>query len=419
MYSGLVAPTHTTAPRWSRKWLVAANAQLLALLFLLGAFIFPRGQFLLNGGVTTASSSQVPASAMLPFGRQIDDATLAQRLPPPPLDALPYEVRTPLSNGPDVVAKMRWLWVPDGQAITIAPAADGQINVTVPDGTKWWKEFYVKTDRGAFLVERRIVLKVPTRVDPSGWQLFTAYYLPDAAARTDEVSVASGSEAANEFYFEATEAMPPQSHAKAVRVHFQGPDGETYPYMLPGQNMCLACHNGASGAYPQGATDPILAFGLHPNNLTPASLAALEARSWLTGSAHLLNADYPLGQKPVVSTLEALTPQVVAVLRNNCASCHNASPLALGHGTAFVLDPNRAYTTAELLAVLAVPGKMMGAATQPLVVPGDPDHSEIMLRLQGLEARRRMPPLEGGLPEPEAHVIELLRAWILAAAPSE
>jgi len=162
-----------------------------------------------------------------------------------------------------------------------------------------------------------------------------------------------------------------------------------------------------------------LAFGLHPNNLTPASLAALQSRGWLTGAELLLTPDYPLGQKPVLTDLEALTPQVVAALRNNCASCHNASPLALGHSTAFVLDPNRAYTTAELLAVLAGPGKMMGAATLPLVVPGDPDHSEIMLRLQGLDGRRRMPPAEGGLPEPEAQISALLRAWILAAGPTE
>ncbi|MEM6284161.1 MAG: hypothetical protein AAF787_18355, partial [Chloroflexota bacterium] len=50
-------------------------------------------------------------------GQDIDVRSFATRLPPPPLDALPYEVRNPLDNGPDVDVKRRWLWIPDGETI--------------------------------------------------------------------------------------------------------------------------------------------------------------------------------------------------------------------------------------------------------------------------------------------------------------
>jgi hypothetical protein len=60
---------------------------------------------------------------------------------------------------------------------------------------------------------------------------------------------------------------------------------------------------------------------------------------------------------------------------------------------------------------------MMGEAGFPLVTPGDLAQSEIWLRLNGLEERRRMPPLEGGLPEPDPRMLELWRQWILAAGP--
>ncbi|MBL8117697.1 MAG: hypothetical protein JNJ78_09240 [Anaerolineae bacterium] len=42
-------------------------------------------------------------------GTELNTSLFSIRLPPPPLDALPYDVREPLSNGTSVPVKKRWL----------------------------------------------------------------------------------------------------------------------------------------------------------------------------------------------------------------------------------------------------------------------------------------------------------------------
>jgi hypothetical protein len=53
---------------------------------------------------------------------------------------------------------------------------------------------------------------------------------------------------------------------------------------------------------------------------------------------------------------------------------------------------------------------------QPLVTAGALDKSEVMLRLLGVEGRRRMPPVEGGLPDQDEHILAVWREWIELAA---
>jgi mono/diheme cytochrome c family protein len=114
------------------------------------------------------------------------------------------------------------------------------------------------------------------------------------------------------------------------------------------------------------------------------------------------------------ASFDDLTAQVVAVMRNNCASCHNASPNAAANFTAFTVDPNREYSSADLLELLGVDGRMMLNA-YPLVTPGHLEESELWLRINGLENRRRMPPREGGLPEIDPDIVNLWRHWIIQA----
>ncbi|MDX2160190.1 MAG: c-type cytochrome domain-containing protein [bacterium] len=344
-------------------------------------------------------------------GADLNPALFVLELPPPPLDALPYDIREPLQNGTSVPVKKRWLWLPEGTAITVSADADGALSVSVPEGALWWKEFYIETDRGAFLIERRIIVRVAvSERHPNGW----AFYSSHAPTHADPgvlVVLPSTSDAAAAFMFASTDWLPTQADSEAVEVRFEDARGVTYPYVFPGQTQCSLCHSGAAGAYPNLGEQPIEVFGLHPNNLSPASFAALVAHGWIVGGEALLTPGY--SEPPADSrTLDALTTELVGVMRNNCASCHNAAPGAAASFTAFVIDPNRAYTTDALIALLSADSRMMGDAGHPLVTPGSLTDSEIWLRINGYDGRRRMPPLEGGLPEADPTMIALWQAWI-------
>jgi hypothetical protein len=352
-------------------------------------------------------------------GSELNPNLFSIQLPPPPLDALPYDVREPLSNGTSVPVKKRWIWVPSGQQITISEDSSGELNVNIPEGTLWWKEFYVETDRGTFLIERRIIARVnKTTRNPEGWMYYSSHHLPPGVDSDSVQIISSTSNEAAAYMLQPNEWLPTRQEDLHLEIRFEDARGVQYPYVFPGQIQCMACHGGATGAYPNADTDPIFIFGLHPNNLTPASFTALVGRGWLTNGDKLLNpvsmpntpTEAPSSHVP----LDTLTEQVVSVLRNNCASCHNGSSYSAANFTAFKLDPNYNYSTEELIALLEVNGMMIEGAL-PLVTPGSLEQSELWLRLNGLDGRRRMPPFEGGLPDIDPEIVSLLENWIVRA----
>lgn len=277
----------------------------------------------------------------------------------------------------------------------------------------WWKEFYMQVGDRQFLVERRI-----TRRTQNGWTYYTSHHMPAEAWQPrfeGVISLPMDSQGALSYVFAADEWLPTSVFPPDLEIRLES-EAVTYPYVFPGRVQCVVCHAGAAGAYPNGSRDPIAAFGLHPNNLTPASYRALVERGWLVDTDALLTPNYPDGAANAAQdAFEAKTQQLVAVMRNNCLSCHNANSLAQGNITAFVLDPNRAYTGDELIEALSVRGRMV-AEPHPLVTPGELDKSEVMLRLLGVEGRRRMPPVEGGLPDQDEHILAVWREWIELAA---
>jgi hypothetical protein len=398
---------------WSQQSIVMFAIGLAAIAVYIVLLLFSPDATSAEQPAAPSFAEQMEARRGYPLrGRDISALVLNTLLPPPPLDAQLYEVREQLSNGWTVPIKKRWLWVPEGQAIRLIRDSEGRPTLDIPSGTMWWKEFYMQVGEKQFLVERRI-----TRRTQNGWTYYTSHHLPESAWQprfSGVVSLPMTADGAMNFVFAADQWLPTSVFQPDLTVRLEA-DGVEYPYVFPGRIQCAVCHDGAAGAYPNGTRDPIAAFGLHPNNLTPESYRALVRRGWLVDTDALLTPDYPNGVPTAQDAFEAKTQELVAVIRNNCLSCHNPNPLAQGNITAFVLDPNRAYTGDELLEVLSVRGRMV-SDPQPLVTAGALDKSEVMLRLLGVEGRRRMPPVEGGLPDQDEHILALWREWIELAA---
>jgi len=185
------------------------------------------------------------------------------------------------------------------------------------------------------------------------------------------------------------------------------------PYVFPGKVNCDLCHGGAAGAYREPERQPVLAFGAHPGALTAASIKALVQRGWLVLSEEQLRG---LREPPRLVQGEGeaaqLGERVLALFRMNCLSCHNTASLAAARDTGFVLAPGRAYSLGELRRALGGQSRVMGALGRPVLSPGQPAQSELVLRLRGLEGRRRMPPAEGGVPELDAELGALVSGFI-------
>lgn len=401
----------------SRRKLTQTLTILPTLLFLLGGLAYGLGEMFTRPTPPQTGLNLAPEPVNLEThaaypntGAALNPNLFSRELPPPPLDALPYDVREPLSNGDTVPVKKRWIWLPANTVIEVRPATDGGLFVDIPIGATWWKEFYLEHDRSTFLIERRIIRRVnPSNLYPEGWAYYSAHYRPENLTDAEALILSSLSTEAGDFAYQPTDWLPTQ-FTSTLEVRFEDERGLQYPYVFPGDAQCLACHGGATGAYPNDTDNAIQVFGLHPNNLTPESFTALVNRGWLT-NGDLLLTDNAL-EAPYETTLDELTTELVGVIRNNCASCHNASPDAAASISGFIIDPNKAYTTEELMSVLGVTGKMTIDA-HPIVTAGNLEESEVWLRLNGLDGRRRMPPREGGLPEPSVKIVGLWQEWIL------
>jgi len=353
--------------------------------------------------------SGAPAS-----GADVDEARLDFELPPPPADAVAYDMREPLRNGRTVERKSRWLFVPPGQRIGLARvAASGKLSLSVPVGTMLWKEFYLRTAQGPQLLERRILKKVSNLPEKNGeivnggWRFWAAHYLPASADGVHGFETQIADELGPSWLFKSDEWLPTRAKSAMTGVVLKE-SGANVPYVFPGKTNCEYCHGGAMATVDNPPGQDLLGYGIHPENMTVESFRAVVAKGWIDGPKELID---DLLKAPASGEVDA-TGRVVEILRNNCTTCHSSSPRSAGRETAFVLDPTVRYSRQQLVERLSARAKFMGPLGKPLVTPGKPAESEILLRIKGEEGRRRMPPVEGGVPDPDAELAVLVADWI-------
>lgn len=308
------------------------------------------------------------------------DDVLAQD---PVAGLVPYDLNTPLFS--DYTDKLRWIWVPPGASMTWSDTD----SFAMPVGTLIAKTFAYPVDRrdrdlGRRLLETRLLVH-----QEAGWKAASYVY--------DEASLAEGVP-------EATIAKA-GAHIDASWIDEAGAE-RTNRYAVPNINQCSQCHEET-----EDVLGPIGPKARHLNRMNPGTsgnqLEGFIARGQLAGAP--LPGAWP--SVPVYDDPEApLDARARGWLDINCAHCHNPRGAARTSG----LDLTPGQTDLAKIGVCKAPvaagtgsgGRRFG------IVPGQPDASILVFRLESTEPEIRMPELGRNLVHAEG--VALIRAWIEA-----
>ncbi|HEY5806811.1 MAG TPA: SO2930 family diheme c-type cytochrome [Povalibacter sp.] len=311
-------------------------------------------------------------------------------------ELMPYDLNSALFS--DYAHKQRAIYVPRGTSIRY-----GIDDFEFPPGTVIVKTFYYPRAAGTpgravsktlaqpetTSLDRRRMLLLETRLlinTPSGW--VAAPYVWNAQQT------------------EATLELAGESFALEL-VSSQG--RESFEYMVPDANQCAGCH---ALDHHQQILKPI---GVRARHLNKSYRYADGAENQLAHWQHagVLRDAPPPEQAPRNARWDAptsadLNARARAYLDVNCAHCHSAKAAANTSG--LLLDA--AETESTSLGVCKIPvasGRGSGTGSFD-VVPGAPDDSILLQRMESTEADIAMPELGRSLVHHEG--VALIREWI-------
>ncbi|MFN0253564.1 MAG: hypothetical protein ACKV2T_42245 [Kofleriaceae bacterium] len=275
-------------------------------------------------------------------------------------DVLAFAPRYSLYS--DGAQKRRWIALPDDTQIDTSDMDYWRF----PVGTRLWKEF----ERDGVRVETRYLTKLlDDDAAPGAW-LYTSFAWNAARDET----------------------------TRAPEAGVRDANGTLHD--IPSRSECQGCHD--------NMPTRVLGFGaMSLDGATPLSLAELVATDVLT---------QPLGALgdpafPVPGT--EVDRAAFGYLHANCGGCHNPrsrvhldTPVELRLTTTIrSLDEVPARKT-----TVDVPG-IVGGLVGPIVAPGDPDSSVMMIRTRSSEVPTKMPALGTEMVDPIGQ--DALSAWIL------
>lgn len=303
----------------------------------------------------------------------------------PAAGVIPYELNTTLFS--DETSKHRFFRLPAGSPIRYRPAGAPEF----PEGTVISKTFAVPRAVGiAEGGERMIETRIQVRKE-SGWYGFS-YQWDDE--QTDATLVLGGG-------------------VKDLEWRGQGAEVHSNRYEIPNANQCLSCHSENGKFVPLGPT----AGNLNREVETPQGagnqlaywqkLGILIELPGLEGVSRLPRSEDPHSG--------SVTDRARAWLDVNCAHCHRPEGSARTTG----LDLRMGQTDAGRYGVLKAPvaaGRGTGGRKYD-IVPGEPDESILVYRMESTEAGVRMPNLSRN--RVPTHGVELVREWIRSMPKTE
>jgi len=312
---------------------------------------------------------------------------------------VPYELNTPLFS--DYAQKERALYLPAGEAMEF----DANDAFAFPTGSLILKNFLLPADlrspeQDRRLIETRLLIK-----QEGEWEQWPYVWSDDGSS----ASLDPGGE--------------------VLPASFIDEDGETvdFTYLVPQRNQCRECHELANG---DGEEDryrtPIgpkarhlnrdYDYGSGPTN----QLEHFASLGILSGLPPLSEVDAAV-DGPAIADIDALGPSALDeaardYLDINCAHCHNPDGV---NGISSQLFLNHDNESAFNLGVCKAPGSA-GEGTGGFaydIVPGNPDESILVFRMETEELGAIMPLLGRALVHEDG--VSLVRRWIGAMQPDD
>jgi uncharacterized repeat protein (TIGR03806 family) len=298
----------------------------------------------------------------------------------PATELQPFEPVSPLWS--DHAAKQRLLFVPDGEQLGFAADDDWD----VPVGSVAIKSFFFPDDArdpdGPFdPIETRLLVRTAVGFD--------AYVYLWNDERSDAELLLPGRRVSVEYV-----------DARGERV--------SHPYQVPNQNQCGSCHERDDVMRLLGVNTRQLARA--PREGEPSALQRLSKARLVdagpTDAGDLGALEPPAGDGP-------LDARARSWLEANCAHCHQ--PGGGGGRSGLVLlasERERVRYGVCKAPVAAGPG---AGGLEYDIVPGDPERSIFVHRMESSDPEIRMPELPVLSPDPFGTA--LVREWIAAMEP--
>ena len=309
-----------------------------------------------------------------------------------------YDLNTPLFT--DYALKLRTIWMPEGQ--TAVYREDDALDF--PVGTVITKTFYYPLADTAGLIRRgngHSLTNADGDLDLSRVQLIETRVLVHRAAGWVALPY--------RWNEDQTEAVLLR-YGDVVPLTFAEADGSTtsFNYVMPDVNQCASCHA------PDSNTRLIAPIGPKPRHLNrdfnypdgaANQIEHLTRIGYLTGAPAPAEAPRNADWEDLSATLEA---RARAYLDANCSHCH--SPVGPADTSGLDLEPDIAHGPALGICKLPIAA---GAGTGDRrfdIVPGRPDESILLFRLDNVEPDQMMP--EVGRSTNHVEGIQLIREWI-------
>lgn len=292
---------------------------------------------------------------------------------------IPYDLNTPLFT--DYAYKQRFIYLPPGTQATYRDT----VTLDFPVGTVLIKNFYYPLDerhpeKGRRILETRLLVH-----DKGGW-LTVPYIWNDA--QTDAVQEVGGA---------------------TLDVAWRDAKGKkrTITYNIPNMNQCRGCHIRNKKMSPIGPSARQLNGEYPYPEGKENQLQHLQRLGLLKGLPDLAQVPRLANwQDPT----ESLDSRARGWLDINCGHCHN--PTGPANTSGLLLDFHNSNPTA--LGILKTPvaaGRGAGDLKYD-IVPGKPDQSILLYRMNSTDPGVMMPELGRSLIHEEA--VTLIRDWIAA-----
>lgn len=289
-----------------------------------------------------------------------------------------YDINSPLFS--DYAEKVRFIWMPEG---TTGIYNDSTF-FDLPVGTVLIKNFYYPDDfrvgSGHFrIIETRLLVH-----NENGWRGLP--YTWNEAQTEAELQLAGG-EANVEFINE---------NGKQVQVH----------YLIPNTNQCRSCHS---------HHDKLVSIGPAARHLNKSFLYEDGRQNQLVRwfeAGYLDGIPDPVHAPKMSdyrnSGTESIHNRARAYLDINCGHCHNPGGPANTSGLFLHIDEDNPSALGIMKPPVAA-GKGSGGKSFS-IVPGKPDDSILLYRMESTEPGIMMPELGRTLVDEEG--VALIREWI-------